>query len=62
MKPGLTLTLALTTGILFSGCFSRNTNIAESKMTYGAPKAYITNDPIPATTTDGPAVKKAIKT
>lgn len=54
MKPILTLALSLTTGILLSGCFSRNTSIAENKMTYGAPKAYVTNDPIPATTTDGP--------
>lgn len=54
MKPILTLALSLTTGILLSGCFSRNTGIAENKMTYGAPKAYVTNDPIPATTTDGP--------
>lgn len=54
MKPILTLALSLTTGILFSGCFSGNTSIAENKMTYGAPKAYVTNDPIPATTTDGP--------
>jgi nitrite reductase (NO-forming) len=54
MKPGLTLALSLTTGILFSGCFSRNTGIAENKMTYGAPKAFVTNDAIPATTTDGP--------
>lgn len=54
MKPILTLALAITTGILLSSCFSRTTSIAEEKMTYGAPKAYVTKDALPATTTDGP--------
>lgn len=41
-------------GIIFSGCLSATRDDVSFKMTYGAPKAYITNDAIPATTTDGP--------
>lgn len=54
MNATLTLALGLITGGIFSGCFSNTTGKVNDKMTYGAPKAYITKDAIPATTTDGP--------
>lgn len=54
MKSILNLVLVFITGIL-SGCFSsvsknNNTGINDY-ITYGAPKAYITKDAIPATST-----------
>jgi nitrite reductase (NO-forming) len=58
MKRNLSLGFVLVVAALFSSCFSTidksNDGGANSEMVYGAPKAYITKEPIPSTTTDGP--------
>lgn len=58
MKRNLGLVFVSITGILLSSCFSiadKGTDAGiNTKMTYGAPKAVVTKDAMPATTTDGP--------
>ena len=58
MTRNLKLTLVLLVAFSFSSCFSiidKNSDAGiNSKPVYGAPKAYITKDALPSTTTDGP--------
>lgn len=57
MKWNLNLALVFITGILFSSCVSSDKNNdagINDNIIYGAPKAYVTKDAVPATTTDGP--------
>lgn len=57
MKWNSNLALVFITGILFSSCVSSDKNNdagINDNIIYGAPKAYVTTDAVPATTTDGP--------
>src|SRR5215472_18595612 len=58
MRHNLSLALVLLIGFFFSGCFSTSDKSSDtglnSKPVYGAPKAYITKEAMPSTTTDGP--------
>ena len=58
MTRNLKLALVLLIAFSFSSCFSiidKNSDAGiNSKPVYGAPKAYITKNALPSTTTDGP--------
>ena len=58
MRPYFSLVMILIAATSFSSCFSTTSKTHDaginSKPVYGGPKAYITKDVIPSTTTDGP--------